>query len=1134
MRINYTIYGNARHSFSICVVASLNKDKMANIANISAGKSSKNQGSFEVITLSSDEEQSEQSNEDVSFLFKRFILACRPHLTKEAIKDARSLFVEVQGKLTASHDVVDMLKRYSKETKKENADLYLNMICNILNEEKSRHNSVQSDSINVGENLDSINKVAKSVTFCDVSGARGFETNTKIPTNQNTPTTSTAEVTTISDDDDFVSREPSKKHTEKNVNMPSTSNQHAKLDKSKGKISTKTLTEKQKKKLVVRLKQRLKEISNEIKILDRAELTLDEMDMSDSLYIQENRLKKKFEKTWNKLCKLLGRLPNTGRVVEKPIRASSTGYSMIDKAVAKFLKEKHNSFPDYFDIRDIVLNTNQKHDLRMSPQVLNGIIADIFTDIGNKLQRRRERDLQFNFGSHLLDDFKADDDPALSNEDLARQLEKNRRISKRNLKYVYAKYTHLERYEIDDKSRRGPSMVKRNRSSESGTSGDELDHQSSRNHKYARLDRREVMGKSKMKKGSSSTSGPSRWVDRDISSESSSSGNEQDLPRMENDDSIMVEDSDVTSSQEFSFVIAAPKLSTDVVVLSTSNVEQSLSETDQMEASLSNNERPESPTFPLASPGFKCDESGRSEQTVSTDYSNDDTRTKHTFSCSSDCEITSILNEQEQLVAPANKSLVSENQTSIDYDCEIVNEPTEQLITTKQLDESVNEPSVSDKQPNIDDCEIVDNPKQQLVTIKELNEPGIEPVNEAPPNTDDDCLIIDDEDSPTTSPTEPLKIPTSTHSDELTKTLNVLREVFQMRSIDQSKVPVSSCDETTGTRNTNSVSQPAPESKMKSLNLRSDSSNSVSQTDTSIKAWSSESSSDDMENLNAYGSSDPIPEYVTLVPDNDVIMSDNDQCSTSDALKDSIGISTYRTPCPKAVTVHANPGTSTSSSSPLKHSEKERNSQFNQSPSTETPSNVVNSITSNVCHSPSSKTGTSETGNMVVKQHKRKATSELSLEIPKSSVRYLEQIAWSLKNKRLKLPDAWLKSSKADNTSNGSLSKPTTSKESSTVSSTLSKPTSKASSAVSLTLSENNSQLINGKAKIDLQQRQVFREKTLNALKLATEPACNNNGNGGFQSADLSSSSKTVSNIPVPASDSVDNAGKREVIIIDD
>jgi death-associated protein 6 len=1060
------------------------EDNMANVANDFTQKSSKNQSNFEVITLSSDEEQSDQSNVDVNFLFKRFILACRPHVTKEAIKDARSLFTEVEEKLTKTHDLVATLDRYSKEIKKTNADLYLSMICSSLSQEKSRKNK-SAEVKSIGDNLDG-HKVAKSVTFCDVIAARGFEPKTELAGNENNkPSTSTADIATISDDDDFVSKTSPKKKEERIATIPSTS--------TKGKISTKTLTENQKKKLVRRLRQRLKEINNEIKILNRAELTLEEMDMSDSTYIKESRLKKRFEKTWNKICQIQGRAPNTGRVVEKVIRASSTGYSMIDKAVAKFLKEKKNSFPDYFDIRDIVMKANQKHDLRMSTQALNGIIADIFTDIGNKLQRRRERDLLYNFGSHLLDDFNADNDPALCDEDLANQLEKNRRISKRNLKHVYAKYTHLERFNYDDKRRmsQSPSVEQ----SVSSTANDEENADGSRKYKkYTRLDPREVMGKSIMK--------GSREFDGDISSESSE--NEEDVSGIQEDTSVVVEDSDVTSSQEICFVSSTCKPDMSSPRLETRHVFTS-SDIDQLTMS-SDNISPGSPTYSLACPSPVCHKSVMSEQPASTFEPGDTKTQQETVVSTSDCEIINDPNEQKP-ATPPNDLSAPESQTSASSDGGVVNEPVGQLVARKHLEKPVNERPEFDISSNTEssDCEIVNNPKQQSVTMKQLDEPAKEPGNE--PTPDNDCLIIED-DPPIHR--NPMKIPTSAPSEAVTRTINVLLDVFRKRSktVDQSKDPVSSCDRPVGKTVPNTC---------------------VSQTSTP-KDWESTTTGHNMDDQSANGISNA--KSTTLHSDNDVMRFVNDQCS--DSRKDGKEILSDCQQNPKLVTCQTIP----SSSSPSKHRD---------AVSTETSRNVNKNIASNSSHSPSNP-GSCRTDDQV-NPRKRKAPTELSLQIPKASMKCLEQIAWSLKNKKLKLPNGWVSSSRAEKnirdvsppkpkmsteppTVSSASFKPTTSKEPSTVISALFEPiTSKESSSIAPTLHENNSQLMKSKARIDLQQRQVFREKILNAFKTPpTKPVCNNNVN----SASTTANKTALTNISVSTSNNVDNADISEVIIIDD
>lgn len=418
---------------------------MAVVEHVGRSTSTQNSNNSEVILLSSDDEDNEENMDDVIYLFDRFILACRPHIMeKEALILARKKFKEAPRDFVCSKETIRMLKRYTTLVKKENAYVYMANVCKMLMSDKSPKQPT------VTNHNDNLNGRRTSCGDFDVTEARDFKVNENRETFSKHTTDDSQEIhrntVDVSDDDVcFVCEVERKKPTD----LPSTSSSYeseeAKFPRS-GKITTKDLSVRQKKKLVLKLERRLKEISQEIKILNKSELTLDEMEMADSSYIKENRLKKKFDKTWNKLCKILGRPPNTGRVVEKKIRASCTGYPIIDRAIERFLEEKRGRFPDYFDIRNVVLTANERHDLRMSPQVLNGVIVDVFTDIGNKLQRLREKDLVFNFGSHLLDDFKSEEDPALSSQELCKQLERNRKISKRNLKQVYTKFTHLERY----------------------------------------------------------------------------------------------------------------------------------------------------------------------------------------------------------------------------------------------------------------------------------------------------------------------------------------------------------------------------------------------------------------------------------------------------------------------------------------------------------------------------------------------------------------------------------------------------------------------------------------------------------------------------------------------------------------
>ncbi|KAK3737611.1 hypothetical protein QZH41_000729, partial [Actinostola sp. cb2023] len=206
----------------------------------------------------------------------------------------------------------------------------------------------------------------------------------------------------------------------------------------------KAVRKRKKKRYIAKLETRLKYIEDEVKRLSKSELSLEEMELADSNYIQESRLKEQFNKVWEKICKLKGRTPNTGRVVEQEIKLKGTNFPAIDRALQKFLKRKRG-FPDIFDIRDIVKKANEKHNFGLSPSVLLEIAADLFTDIGNKIQKKRKKDYEYNFGCHLTDNYLSSLDPALNDNALRKKLDENRKVNENALENVFQKFVHLGR-----------------------------------------------------------------------------------------------------------------------------------------------------------------------------------------------------------------------------------------------------------------------------------------------------------------------------------------------------------------------------------------------------------------------------------------------------------------------------------------------------------------------------------------------------------------------------------------------------------------------------------------------------------------------------------------------------------------
>jgi len=227
------------------------------------------------------------------------------------------------------------------------------------------------------------------------------------------------------------------------------------------------LTPRKRQARINRLKEKLKHVSDKIKILNQAELSLEEMNMSDSTYIQECRLKERFNKIWAKLCKIRGRPTDTGRVIEKDVKCPSTGFPEIDRAVNKFLKKKRGRFPDKFDISRVIQDVKREHGLKISSQALREISDEVFVAIGNKLQERRKLDFSNNFGCHLTDDYSASNDPAINDLALQRKLEENKKISKRALEDVFNKYAHYGRMKNEGSDASSSSGSEREKSQNS-------------------------------------------------------------------------------------------------------------------------------------------------------------------------------------------------------------------------------------------------------------------------------------------------------------------------------------------------------------------------------------------------------------------------------------------------------------------------------------------------------------------------------------------------------------------------------------------------------------------------------------------------------------------------------------------
>ena len=397
-----------------------------------------------IIVLSSDDDE----DEDVQELFKQFIVKVERHIPHNVVLFLKVKFAEARSDFVSSTKFKSSLKWRTKQLGESNAFIFTGDVCKLLGADL-REDELKSKT-------EGVKKAEKEAIDGVFSSARNNIAN-RVEENVNKDAVRlTTDRSDGKESGSFVRKRASvKTATEASTSSAEFSTSvHVEVTKE-GKSKRKTngttdpsklpLTPRKRQARINRLKGKLKHVSDKIKILNQAELSLEEMNMSDSTYIQECRLKERFNKIWAKLCKVRGRPTDTGRVIEKDVKGPSTGFPEIDRAVNKFLKKKRGRFPDKFDISRVIQDAKREHGLKISSQALREISDEVFVAIGNKLQERRKLDFSNNFGCHLTDDYSASNDPAINDLALQRKLEENKKISKRALEDVFNKYAHYGR-----------------------------------------------------------------------------------------------------------------------------------------------------------------------------------------------------------------------------------------------------------------------------------------------------------------------------------------------------------------------------------------------------------------------------------------------------------------------------------------------------------------------------------------------------------------------------------------------------------------------------------------------------------------------------------------------------------------
>ena len=191
------------------------------------------------------------------------------------------------------------------------------------------------------------------------------------------------------------------------------------------------------------LEKKLETLEKKINKFAEQEVSLLDMDTEESAYIQEAKLKEEFIRDWRKYCKLIGDNPDEYVSVRKKVKVRSAPFPEINRAVERYIN-RTGSFPNVFDIKSVCIQANNKHNLEIKEVDLQHIAVDVFTEVGQKLQKTREKDLRATSGNALTDLALKTPDPAIQDQDLKLKLKRNKKIAKKKTEDVFNDYVRQQ------------------------------------------------------------------------------------------------------------------------------------------------------------------------------------------------------------------------------------------------------------------------------------------------------------------------------------------------------------------------------------------------------------------------------------------------------------------------------------------------------------------------------------------------------------------------------------------------------------------------------------------------------------------------------------------------------------------
>lgn len=188
-----------------------------------------------------------------------------------------------------------------------------------------------------------------------------------------------------------------------------------------------------------KLEKHLVKLAHGIKKLREKEVNWEDSDEENSPYIMESRYKAQAVKVWQKICELEGRRPITGRERDRKFSFKGTRYDGLNTKVGK-LVNKSKIFPDFTDILSLVEAENNEAGLGLGNQEVQKMARIIFSDVGQELQKRRQRDERNIARSYFEQDPDFDADPAEHDAELQAKLDANAKMHHKRIDDVIQAY----------------------------------------------------------------------------------------------------------------------------------------------------------------------------------------------------------------------------------------------------------------------------------------------------------------------------------------------------------------------------------------------------------------------------------------------------------------------------------------------------------------------------------------------------------------------------------------------------------------------------------------------------------------------------------------------------------------------